>query len=295
MSHDTFSKIPTLILENENLSPSDKLIYAVIYGFKSNENCWASNEYFSKKISISIGSVKRSLDNLEKFGFIIRETTQVGAIRNRQIILNKNNEVHFGPTEVQFEPSGVQSEPRTRSNLIVSEVQFGPSIDNIINKVIDNTNNTANKKTSKSSSKKKPIAVIPTEPEDLILEPHLDTKEVRESLIEWLAYKKEKRQSYKPIGFKSFMKKTHEDYQDPITLIKSIENAMSKNWDGVYKIKDGLDRAKKYLSRAEQNQEYLKASMARAKQLQAEGQAEIDAGIEQLGFFDNYNPLDKRN
>jgi uncharacterized protein YdaU (DUF1376 family) len=57
-------------------------------------------------------------------------------------------------------------------------------------------------------------------------------------IIEWLKYKSEKRQSYKPIGLKSFIKTYLCDSGQNLEIAKAmLQNAMSKNYDGMFPIK----------------------------------------------------------
>lgn len=54
----------------------------------------------------------------------------------------------------------------------------------------------------------------------------------------WLAYKKEKNQSYKPTGFKSFYKKLCElSGNDPQKAMAIIEQSMANNYAGIFELK----------------------------------------------------------
>jgi hypothetical protein len=63
-----------------------------------------------------------------------------------------------------------------------------------------------------------------------------DLKNTEPEIREWLEYKQEKGQSYKPIGFRNLL--------ESIRAIPagrraaSIKNAMAKNWSGIFEIKD---------------------------------------------------------
>lgn len=59
--------------------------------------------------------------------------------------------------------------------------------------------------------------------------------DVKQAVIEWLQYKKERRQSYKPTGLKSFLNnvaKQLETYPAP-AVIEIIRNSMASNYQGV--------------------------------------------------------------
>lgn len=58
---------------------------------------------------------------------------------------------------------------------------------------------------------------------------------MRESVETWLAYKKEKGQSYKPTGFKTFYKKLCEmSGNNPQTAMAIIEQSMQNNYAGIF-------------------------------------------------------------
>ena len=57
---------------------------------------------------------------------------------------------------------------------------------------------------------------------------------------DWLRYKREKKQTYKPTGFKSFCKRLVElSGNDPVKARAIIENSMSNNWAGIFELKQG--------------------------------------------------------
>lgn len=54
----------------------------------------------------------------------------------------------------------------------------------------------------------------------------------------WLSYKREKKQSYKPTGFKSFYKKLCElSGNDPQKAMAIIEQSMANNYAGIFEVK----------------------------------------------------------
>lgn len=55
---------------------------------------------------------------------------------------------------------------------------------------------------------------------------------------EWLAYKQEKKQSYKPKGFKNFYKRLCDlSNNDPRVAMMVIEQSMANNYDGIFPLK----------------------------------------------------------
>jgi hypothetical protein len=62
---------------------------------------------------------------------------------------------------------------------------------------------------------------------------------LKDKIIEWLNYKKEKRETYKELGFKGFLNKIDtflKDYSEEL-ILQSIDNSISNNYQGVFIIK----------------------------------------------------------
>ena len=63
--------------------------------------------------------------------------------------------------------------------------------------------------------------------------------EMREAVDTWLAYKKEKAQSYKPTGFKTFYKKLCElSGNNPQVAMAIIEQSMQNNYAGIFPLRN---------------------------------------------------------
>lgn len=63
--------------------------------------------------------------------------------------------------------------------------------------------------------------------------------EMREVVETWLAYKKEKAQSYKPTGFKTFYKKLCElSGNNPQKAMAIIEQSMANNYSGIFPLRN---------------------------------------------------------
>lgn len=178
MVKDTFSIIPTLVLESEKLSPADKLIFSVLFGFRLTQKCWASNDYISDKTKISIPTVNRSLKTLERYGFISRVTTQSGMIKKREIIISDIEDIGINLSEVRNDPSYDQNDQTHDQNdtttnqidhppmikMISPHDQNDQSIDNIINNIIDKNIHTQ-KIPAKLSDGEESKVVLLTNPE----------------------------------------------------------------------------------------------------------------------------------
>lgn len=65
------------------------------------------------------------------------------------------------------------------------------------------------------------------------------SEDMKPIVEEWLHYKSEKKQSYKPSGFKTFYKKLVEySNGNPETAKVIIERSMSNNWAGIFELKN---------------------------------------------------------
>lgn len=76
--------IPAKIWNNENLNIPEKCLWAEIQSLHDDEvgGCYANNDYLSKKLNVSISTVKKSLKNLIDLGFV----KQVNFNRRQRIL-----------------------------------------------------------------------------------------------------------------------------------------------------------------------------------------------------------------
>lgn len=97
------------------------------------------------------------------------------------------------------------------------------------NKQTTNVQQTCNKRVTKKDirHKTKDINIIPLTP---------FTGELGAKVEEWLAYKKEKGQSYKPTGLKSLITKIQKNVEQygERAVIDAIDTAMSNSWQGFF-------------------------------------------------------------
>ena len=89
---------------------------------------------------------------------------------------------------------------------------------------------------------------------------------------EWLAYKKEKGQSYKPIGFKTFYKKLCElSGNNPQVAMAIIEQSMQNNYAGIFPLRNNnnnnygretiTDKIRRTVEEANQFSEQLRSNI----------------------------------
>ncbi len=76
-----FIAVPDIVLTDEYCSSTDKLVLGIINSLSKESNyCFASNQYFSKILGVSIRTIKRSLSNLKKNNYI--EVKNINSKRN---------------------------------------------------------------------------------------------------------------------------------------------------------------------------------------------------------------------
>lgn len=106
--------------------------------------------------------------------------------------------------------------------------------DTTISNSLDNTNNITNKQ----NTEKENPPLSPKGKDDWqekMIDERSITGKLKETIMEFLEYKKEKKQSYKPRGFKSFLTELQgkvSEYGDQ-AVIDCINHTMSSNYDGV--------------------------------------------------------------
>jgi len=87
---------------------------------------------------------------------------------------------------------------------------------------------------------------------------YFEDERLNNAVIDWLEYKKEKRQAYKPRGLKALIKKTNEyvGVYGVDTVVELIEHCMANNWQGIIwsKLKQPISSGTGYQKNQEQNE-----------------------------------------
>ena len=111
-----------------------------------------------------------------------------------------------------------------------SDTDLDSGLDTEMDTGLDSGLDTIHKQKIKQNKNKKETPIIPFE------------DELREKFDEWLAYKSERGQKYKPTGLKSLIKKIEDGVRDhgEAFVISAIDNSISNNWQGLF-----FDRAGK--------------------------------------------------
>lgn len=97
----------------------------------------------------------------------------------------------------------------------------------------ENVNDNVNDIKKKDNIKKKNVSSISAN--NL---PDYVTEDMRDVVTEWLDYKKERKEAYKPIGFSKFYKKLIQlSGGNPDKARRITENSMSNNYQGIFELK----------------------------------------------------------
>lgn len=80
--------IPDLVLENEKLNSTEKLLMGIIYSLNYDNNvCFASNDYLSKRLKVSKRTITSAISKLK------RENLIEIKVLNQQRIIYLNNTI----------------------------------------------------------------------------------------------------------------------------------------------------------------------------------------------------------
>lgn len=109
-----FAVIPSFVLDDMRLSDFDKILYSYISSLtKKQGHCWASNKYLANLTKRSESTIKRSINSLSKFGYVVRDITLEGG--NSRILFINHMGSNLNPSSPMTPPQ-VNSEPRGRVN-----------------------------------------------------------------------------------------------------------------------------------------------------------------------------------
>lgn len=193
--------------------------------------------YNSKKAFVDLfpymneTKIFRSIKNLEERGFVVKGNYNTDKWdRTNWYAITK-----FGLTYLQTKGYSIsvfcalfQNDTIDSCKMNDGELQNEQSI--IINNTYTNTDSKQEKEDTIISSKKK----AKKSDEPIVIAP-----EMQEVVDTWMQYKKEKGQSYKPTGFKTFYKNLCElSGNNPQVAMAIIEQSMRNNYAGIFPLKN---------------------------------------------------------
>lgn len=184
-------------------------VYAIIHGFTQDSESWFGGtlKYLVEFTGANERTVRRALSDLVGAGHLEKRTDTV-------------NGVAFNKYRILCPPPGQNARtPRT----------FCPP-DNINNNINNNTKPTDLLESSNESSNKSSGSVLspPFPPVDI-------PEGVQESFGEWLTYKRERRESYKPMGLKALEAQVRNNCAayGARAVRELIQESMANGWKGI--------------------------------------------------------------
>jgi len=69
--------------------------------------------------------------------------------------------------------------------------------------------------------------------QDIVLKDFDFNSNEQQAINDWLAYKKEKRQSYKPLGLSKLFKSLQQEKSKGCNIIEAIDSSITNNWQGI--------------------------------------------------------------
>lgn len=202
------------VLDDERLTDKALRLYLHISRYANQEGyCWASNATLAEKCGCSARAVQRALLLLEACGHIFRDEDRND---NRRIWITKPSAQGNKPGDDTVAPHD-DTVTEIRQNCHASHDE----------NVTHNNTSLINKSNN-----------IPLTPRRVEQEPDLEERfspELAKTVSEWLAYKREKKQGYKPRGLKILLGqiRTAADTYGDTVVIEVIRRSMAANYQGI--------------------------------------------------------------
>lgn len=200
--------IPKEIYLDKRINWSEKILLVEIDSLDNEKGCFSSNKYFSEFIGVTERAVTGMIAKLKDLGYISQSSFD-----GRRRVLHSNVKVCVSAQN----DDSVQNRSKFPCT---TETNFDHN--NPVNNIINNT-----------ESKENPVAQKAELPDKFC--GHEFTDNVKEAVTDWISYKSERREGYKPTGLKMFMSeienklKRYEE-QDVISI---ISESMANNWKGI--------------------------------------------------------------
>lgn len=208
-----FAVIPANVRYDKNLSSSEKLFYAEIAALAQKDGrCWASRRYFADLYDVDEKTISRWTTKLAENGYI-----EVRVIRNAQNAILRRNitlKVFNTPRDKNVPTWGQKCPDPTDKN------------------VPDNNTSNNNKKVSKKQSAK------PVENFDSIIENSTESPELRDSLIEFVKFRKLIKKPMTNKALELIISKLKKLGQSDRERVEIINQSIERGWSGVFALKD---------------------------------------------------------
>lgn len=199
-----YTQVVNSVLTDPELSLRAKGLYGYLF---SKPDGWEFHiNAIAKELKESIKIIRATIKELVEAGYIIREQ------------VNENGK--FGGMIYCFNEDRVTKTPCTQNSVYAK-------------KVTHNNKDCINKKDQEGEKENKEKEIS-----------FGDYEFLRPQIEKWLAYKKEKKQSYKSkIGILAFAKQLNEySSGDPLLADKIIERSIANNYSGIFALKEKIQK-----------------------------------------------------
>jgi hypothetical protein len=221
----TRSYVAERALNDKRLTPTEKLVYGIIFGFaERDKDCSVNSLSIAETLDISDRQVRRIISKLADLKYI--ELGGNKFQREYKIILNSVR------VEKETDIDDLSNEKKRTSSDIETDIQCIET-DICDTKRTSSANRTIYRKKDKKDKNKKARKISLTA-KDIFQDfpEHLKTDSVLESLTSWINFKKKEFNfTYKTtISFKSLCKKI----DSPKHFCETIEKSIDATWNGLF-------------------------------------------------------------
>jgi biotin operon repressor len=192
--------IPREVLLDVDITASGKIIYAIIQSLDNEKGCFASNEYIGTMIGLSDSSVRSSIGDLIKKGYVVRIVNECGQRTIRTIT-----------TVALKHPQQISVTPRQISDAPPPENKRPP----------------AGKLATYSNKNNNSYNI-----QDLLIEPLPHSETFHKVWDDWVAYRKERKKPLTPLTIKhqlQFLSTLNEN-----DATNSIVQSIKHGWLGIF-------------------------------------------------------------
>ena len=214
-----YAIIPANVRYNKDLTFLEKFLYCEFTALSNVDGyCFAKNKYFADLYDKDEKTISRAISHLEELGYISIEYEKNGAkITKRKIsvsMLKTTSDKIVNGTETTSDKNITREQEKflLASDKIVTDNNV--TYDYILSLIMYN---------------------LPKDQKEIIKQFEFG-KQVEDKIYEWLQYKREKKQSYKPTSLRSLLKSLKQDCTNngEQYVIDSINNSIKNNYTGIF-------------------------------------------------------------
>lgn len=216
-----FAIIPSSVRYDKSIPPAAKLLYAEITATCDDAGvCWAKNEYFCELYGASMRSVQLWISALVDAGYLVRS---IQYAEDGKTILNRCLALGNIAKNIAPPPCRILHDPHAKIYMTPMQKFTPPHEKNCAVNIESNIKENI-----------PPLSPMGGNNQDPLAESSL-SGESKQSLQEWIEYKRERRQAYKPQGIKALVaitEKKAREYGDQ-AVVDIIVQSMASGYQGI--------------------------------------------------------------